>query len=292
MIFLYTIIINPTSGSGAALKRLPEIEAALKEKNIEYCLKEAQTPEEATVFARLATQDGSEGVIAVGGDGTLFRVVNGLAHSNTPLIFAPCGTGNDFVRSLNLPKDPISALRMQLDAQVRKIDIGKVNDTYFLNVSGTGFDVDVLRQTEKYKTKYTGLKAYLCGLFDAIKHFKPMTAQISVDGMPEEILSFTILSIGNGRYFGGGMKAVPEAKVDDGYFDMIAIRPVKKAVISILVFLFVAGFHVKVGLGKLRRCKKISLRRPGTTINIDGELFDMDSAVFEIQESALCVRVP
>ena len=292
MICLYTIIINPTSGGGAALKLLPQIEALLADKKLEYCTKIAATPEEASEFAHLAAQNGSEGVIAAGGDGTLSRIINGLAHSDTPLIFAPCGTGNDFVRSLKLPKDPIKALRCQLDARVSRIDLGKVNDTYFLNVSGTGFDVDVLRQAEKYKSKFTGLRAYLCGLFDAIKHFKPMTAMISIDGAPEEKLSFTILSVGNGRYFGGGMKAVPDAKVNDGLFDMIAIRPVKKSTIFMLVFLFVAGLHVKVGLGKLHRCKKMLLRCPDATINIDGELINMDAAEFSIQENALAVKIP
>ena len=292
MISLYTIIINPASGNGAAMKCLPEIEAVLKEKNIEYCLRESESPEQTTEYARLATQDGSEGVIAVGGDGTLFCIVNGMAHTDTPLIFAPSGTGNDFVRSLKLPRKLSDAIRLQLETPVRRIDVGKVNDIYFMNVSGTGFDVDVLRQAEKYKNKYTGLKAYLFGLYDAIKHFKPATVKISVDDAEEEMLDFTILSIGNGRYFGGGMKAVPEAKVDDGYFDMIAIHPVKKITIFVLVFLFVLGFHVKVGLGKLRRCKKIKMQCPGTTINVDGELFEFDSANFEIQEKALCVRVP
>ena len=150
---MYTIIVNPTSGSGAALKNLPEIEGVLREKQLKYNLKRAETPEEATEIARNAAEQGCEGVIAVGGDGTSFRVVNGLAHSETPLIFVPCVTGNDFVRSLKLPKNPIKALRLQLNSPLQKIDIGKVNDTYFMNVSGTGFDVDVLRQAEKYKNK-------------------------------------------------------------------------------------------------------------------------------------------
>lgn len=292
MIRLYTIIVNPTSGSGASLQYLPKIEALLTEKGVAYRVLQAETPEKATEFARICSKEDSEGVIAVGGDGTLFRIVNGLAHSDTPLIFAPCGTGNDFVRTLKLPKDPIRALELQLNTPIRKIDIGKINDLYFLNVSGTGFDVEVLRQAEKYKTKYRGLLAYLFGLFDAIKHFKPMTAQIGIDGRPLERLAFTILSIGNGRYFGGGMKAVPEAAVDDGLFDMVLVRPVKKATIFTLVMVFIAGLHVKIGLGKQQRCRKIAFRQSNATINIDGELHTMDEANFEIQKNALAVRIP
>lgn len=289
---MYTIIVNPTSGSGASLKNIPKIEALLREKGAEFRIVKAETPERATELAQECTQNGTEGVIAVGGDGTLFRIVNGLTGSDTPLIFAPCGTGNDFVRSLKLPKDPIQALRLQLDSPMRKIDVGRINDMHFLNVSGTGFDVEVLRQADKYKAKFRGLLPYLLGLFDAIRHFKPMTAQISIDDQPAETVGFTILSLGNGRYIGGGMKAVPEAEVDDGLFDLVIVHPVKKVTIFMLVMFYVLGLHVKIGLAKQCRCRKIAFRQPNATINIDGELYTMDAANYEICKSALTVRVP
>lgn len=289
---MYTIIINPTSGHGSAAERLAVIEKVLKARALDYTIKESGSAEETTVLAREASSGTSEGIIAVGGDGTLFRIINGMVNSDTPLIFVASGTGNDFVKSLKLPKDTEEALNCQLDAPISRIDVGRMNDIHFLNVSGTGFDVDVLRQTEKYKSKYTGLRAYMCGLYDAIKHYKPVTASVEIDDGPEELLTFAILSIGNGRYIGGGMKAVPEAEVNDGLFDVIAVKPVKKATIFALVFLFVAGLHVKLGLGKLRRCKKITIRRPDTTYNIDGELYPVDEAKFEILEKALAVRIP
>lgn len=243
---LYILILNPTSGRGTALKKLPEVERVLRQRSLEYRVLQAETPEEATRFAKEACADGVDGVIALGGDGTIFRVVNGMAGSDVPMLFVSCGTGNDFVRSLKLPEDPIAALEVQLDSPVARIDVGKMNDIYFLNVSGTGFDVDVLRFAERHKKKHSGLRAYLFGLYDAVKAYRPTTAMVSFDGGPEEKLSFAIISIGNGRYFGGGMKAVPYARIADGYFDVVTVLPVRKFMILPLVALYVAGkthFH-------------------------------------------------
>ena len=289
---MYTLIVNPTSGRGAAMGRLAGIEGVLKEHGLEYSIERATKPMDAARIARAAAARQPEGIIAVGGDGTLFEIINGMIGSDVPLLFVSCGTGNDFVRTLKLPKNPVEALKCQLGAPVGRIDVGRMNDFYFLNVAGTGFDVEVLRNAEKYKAKYTGLRTYLFGLFDAIRDFRPMTAHVSFDDGPEEEVSFSILSIGNGRYIGGGMKAVPDAKLDDGLFDVVTVRPVSKPAIVVLIAFYIAGKHVAMHLGKLRRCRKISIRRKNMTLNLDGELHNTDSACFELLPGALCVRVP
>lgn len=289
---MYTLILNPTSGKGSALKRLPEIEALLKERGIAYQVKKAETPEEATLFACEAAAELAEGVIAVGGDGTLFQVVNGLAGSSVPMLFVSCGTGNDFVKSLKLPKDPVEALGVQLDAPLSRIDVGRMNDIFFLNVSGTGFDVDVLRHVEKYKDKYSGLKPYMCALRDAVKAYRPTTAMVSIDGAPETMMSFSILSIGNGSFIGGGMNAVPDAKLDDGLFDVVTVAPVPRWAILFLIPFYIAGKHIALKLGTARRCKSITLRNAGMTLNLDGELRSADIARYELFSSALSVRIP
>lgn len=274
------------------MKQLARIESVLKERSLEYAIERAAKPMDAARIARTAAAQRPEGIIAVGGDGTLFEIVNGMIGSDVPLLFVSCGTGNDFVRTLRLPKDPVEALKCQLDAHTGRIDVGRMNEYYFLNVAGTGFDVDVLHNAEKYKAKYTGLRTYLFGLFDAIRDFRPVTALVSFDDSPEEEVCFSILSIGNGRYFGGGMKAVPDAKLDDGLFDVVTVRPVSKPAIVLLIAFYIFGKHIALGLGRLRRCRKLSIRRPGMTLNLDGELFSADCARFELNPGALCVRVP
>lgn len=289
---MYTLIINPESGQGAALANLPAIQAVLDERHLEYQVLKAASPEMASEYARCACTENAEGVIAIGGDGTLFQIVNGMISDTVPMIFIPCGTGNDFIKSLNLPANPVEALKVQLDAPITHIDIGRMNDIRFLNVSGTGFDVDVLRFAEKYKRKYKGLKAYLFALYDALKTYRPMTAMVSIDGSPEERMSFAILSIGNGRFIGGGMKAVPLADVSDGLFDVVIVKPVRKFMILPLIALYIAGKHIAIKLAVLKRCKRLTIRCDGMTVNLDGELRDVDCACFELLQNALAVRVP
>ena len=288
---MYTVIVNPVSGSGNALRRLPQIESLLKERSIEYQVVQTQCHGDGKRLAENAVSEASEGVIVVGGDGTLFDIVNGLRASGIPLIFAPCGTGNDFVKSLPLPKDPIEAISAQLDAPPAKIDLCRMNDKYFLNVGGTGFDVEVLRNAEKYKEKYTGLAVYFHGLLDAIKSYKPIRAKVTIDGDAQD-RSFAILSVGNGRYIGGGMRAVPDALVDDGLFDVVIVKPVKKFMILPLIALFIKGSHVRAKLGRLYRCRRITIECPGMTVNMDGELYPYDVADFEILPGAISVRLP
>lgn len=292
MIDLFTVIVNPISGQGAALTLLPEVENVLTERALAYRVLCSPSPEAATQYAQTACAEGAEGVIAMGGDGTLFQIANGMLESNVPLIFVSCGTGNDFVRSLKLPPNPIEALKLQLEAPICRIDMGKMNELCFLNVSGTGFDVDVLRYVEQYKQRYRGFRAYMRALYDAIRNYHPTTAMVSFDGGEEEHLSFAILSIGNGRYIGGGMKAVPEAEVNDGLFDVVVVKPVAKGLILPLIALYIAGKHVSIGLANLRRCRTLTLKCDGMTVNLDGELRKTDVARFELLPNALTVRIP
>lgn len=289
---MYLLLMNPTSGRGMGVKLCEQITAVLKDRGLSYCMETASLETQADEIALRHANDQLEGIIVVGGDGTLYQTINRVRDNPAPLIIVPCGTGNDFVKALNFPRDPIQALKMQLDAQPRQIDVGKMNDIRFLNVAGTGFDVDVLRKTELYKDRYTGLRAYFRGLVAAIRDYRPMQAKVSVDGAPAQDMRFAILSIGNGSYIGGGMKAVPGAVVDDGMFDLIIVKPVRKWMILPLIALFITGKHVACGLGRRIRCRKITIEHADMTINLDGELVNTDRAEFEIQSGALSIRAP
>ena len=286
---MYALIINPISGNGRGERELPRIEALLRRESVPYRTFVANSAAEARTYARQAAADGMTGVIAVGGDGTLFEIINGMAGSELSLLFACCGTGNDFIKALRLPKDPVEALRAQLHAPLSRIDIGRMNDLYFLNVSGTGFDVDVLRQAEKYKQTHKGLGVYLRGVRDAIRNFRPV---IGFDGGAPEACRFTIISIGNGRYIGGGMRCVPTAQVNDGLFDVVVTRPLPCWSIGFLMAVYVPGWYAYTPFVRRRRCKSVRILCPGMTVNLDGELIDCDEAELELLAAALPVRIP
>lgn len=289
---MYALIINPISGNGRGERELPQIEALLRRESVPYRTFVANSAAEARTYARQAAADGMTGVIAVGGDGTLFEIINGMAGSELSLLFACCGTGNDFIKALRLPKDPVEALRAQLHAPLSRIDTGRMNDLYFLNVSGTGFDVDVLRQAEKYKQTHKGLGVYLRGVRDAIRNFRPVKACIGFDGGAPEACRFTIISIGNGRYIGGGMRCVPTAQVNDGLFDVVVTRPLPRWSIGFLMAVYVPGWYAYTPFVRRRRCKSVRILCPGMTVNLDGELIDCDEANFELLAAALPVRIP
>lgn len=275
------------------MRNVPEIKALLSRRGIQCRIDKSVKSGDTLRLAKQAKDDGIECIVAVGGDGTFFEVVNGIGMSDIEIIFAPCGTGNDFMRMFALPKDVLEAVRLQLDSPVRRIDMGKCNDTFFLNVAGTGFDVDVLVEAERFKAKYTGLRAYLCGAFNAIKNLKTLTGTIAIDGSDEEPLQATIISIGNGRYIGGGMLAVPMAKPDDGFFDLVICKKISKLRLPILLMLFVMGRHTKKkSLVRYVRCKNVHIKSSGMIIEADGEMFHCDDANFSIVPGALATRLP
>ena len=172
------IIANETAGSGAGAKVLKRVTQILDEKGLSYRVSPTSGPGDASRLASLAVENGDTDLICLGGDGTIFEVVNGLQGRFARLYFVPCGTGNDFVKVLDLPKDPVEALAKQLEGTPHRIDVGRVNDHYFLNESGGGFDVEVLKETLRFKKLGKGLVPYLFGLLTSLKSFRPLSVEI------------------------------------------------------------------------------------------------------------------
>ena len=283
------IIANELAGNGTGKNALRGVKALLEERGIPFECRVTEWAGHATELAREAVEQGKTEIVSLGGDGTNFEVVNGLGGRYAMLYFVPCGTGNDFARMLALPKDPVDALAAQLDGKPRRIDVGQVNEYHFLNVSGCGFDVDVLRQAERFKKLGKGLVPYLLGIFAALKSFRPMTLEWTENGQTFK-KDVTIYTLGNGSYFGGGMKAVPHAKIDDGLFDRVIAEAMGRGMILKLLSKFIPGKHTELPQVREDRCAEVTLRCPGMTVNIDGELFRMDEARYRVIPGAIEIR--
>ncbi|MBQ7646135.1 MAG: diacylglycerol kinase family lipid kinase, partial [Clostridia bacterium] len=275
------IIGNETAGSGRGAKILHKVTAILDGMKTEYKLDLTKKAGDAERIAKDTLDKGDNEIVCVGGDGTVYEIVNGIAGRFAKLFFVPCGTGNDFVKTLGYPKDPIAAFKKQLEGSPELIDCGKVNDRYFLNISGGGFDVEVLKQASRFKKLGKGLVPYLLGIFAALKKFKGMSVEMTLDGKTVK-KDITIFSVGNGRYFGGGMKSVPHAIVDDGLFDLIIADKLGRAKILKLLSKFISGKHTELPCISETRCKEFELSCPGMTVELDGELVQMDSVRYEI----------
>lgn len=221
---MLTFIVNPTAGSGYALRQEEPIRLGLDAQGIAYRMLRTERPGHATELATAAAREPvCTGVVAVGGDGTAYEVACGLMGTRVPLGIIPAGTGNDFIKAVGIPRKPMEALAFLLSHMPRPVDVGSVNDRLFLNVCGTGFDVTVLEQTLSAKRYCRGLLPYLIGLVRGIFHYKPVHVRLTVDG-EEQVRDVLICSVANGRYIGGGIPICPDAKPDDGLLDLVTVE--------------------------------------------------------------------
>ena len=285
---MLTFIVNPAAGNQHALKVQTMLKRELDKRGINDCrFVRTERPGHATELARTAAASPDcTGVIAVGGDGTAFEVACGLMNMGVPMGIIPAGTGNDFIKTVNIPKKPLDALEFILTHDARPVDVGGLNERLFLNVCGTGFDVTVLDYTLAAKKYCRGLLPYLIGLIRGIAHYKPVHVRFTADGHTEE-REVLICSIANGRYFGGGIAICPEATADDGLLDLVIAEHQPRWKLPFLVPSLLMGKIDEFSFTTHKRCKEVEIYSKGMRLNIDGEITNIDCASFTILQGAL-----
>ena len=289
---MVAIVMNPASGSGGGRSLLAALSAQLAGRGMEARVFATQASGDERRQAELALEAGATAIVCVGGDGTLSEVVGALAGKDATLYIVPSGTGNDFARAFGLPREPVAALAAQLDGTPESIDLGTINGKPFLNVSGSGFDVEVLRKTEELKSVYPGETAYRKAVLAVVSRYRAMEAELSIDGGPFERRRVTIAEFANGQYIGGGMRVAPDARENDGLLDVVTVVPVWHGLIPLLLPLFILGVHVRLPLARSVRAREAVLRCKGMTVNIDGRLEQMDEARYAVLPGALRVMRP
>lgn len=289
---MFGIVVNPVSGGGKNKEIVEKIEKLLAERGETSRVFPTEAEDDGDRQARLAIENGCEAIVCVGGDGTISEVVDAVANSGKLFYIVPNGTGNDFARAFGLPKDPLEAFKAQLDGQETAIDCGSLNDRAFINISGSGFDVEVLRKTEELKAVYPGEQAYTKAVLAVLGSYKAFEAEISIDGGAFKPYKATIIEVANGKYFGGGMLVAPKSSFRDGMFDVVVVDKVPRGLIPFLLPLFKLGLHVYLPIGHVIRAKEIVMRAKDMVINIDGNLKEMSEARYRLMEGALRVRLP
>lgn len=284
---MLTFIVNPAAGNGYALKIEQQLKDELERRNIQYHFVHTEAPNHATTLAKEAiAAENCTGVISVGGDGTAFEVACGLMNTGIPLGIIPAGTGNDFIKTVNIPKKPMEALDFILTHPPRPVDVGSMNDRLFLNVCGTGFDVTVLDYTLAAKKYCRGLLPYLIGLIRGIAHYQPIHVRFTADGKSEE-RDVLICSVANGRFFGGGIAICPEASADDGLLDMVIAEHKPRWQLPFWVLPLLMGKILKFPFTTHKRCQSVEIFSPGMRLNVDGEILPLNEAKFNIMPGAL-----
>jgi len=292
---MYYVIVNPTAGKGKAIKIFKKLSERLDISGIEYKTVFTEHKFHASELSKNAALDGYKSIIAVGGDGTVSEVANGIVLSGVSdavMGVVACGTGNDLIRSLNIPKDMDKSLDIILKGSILPIDIGRMNDKYFFNVSSVGFDVEVVQNTEYFKGKMPGSLAYFCGIIKTLfcLRFKKLT--YSIDGGEPVEQELLLLAAANGKYYGGGIKVSPYADLKDGILDIVVIEKVKKRIIPFMLGGFMKGKHTKIKEITHTDASSVLIEADGIIdINLDGEIISGDKMMFTVERAGLKVFV-
>ncbi len=231
----YLVILNPSAAKGTAIKKKPEIEKLLQEKGLDFTLVVSEKPGAPMALAQAAADKGYDVVIAVGGDGTLNEVINGLmtaklAGKKIPgLGVIPAGRGNDFAGSMGIPSDLAQAVQVIADGTIKTIDIGQViggtypDGKFFGNGVGIGFDTIVGFEAAKLPSFLSGMPGYLIAAIKTIfLYFKAPKLRIVMDNETIE-QPCLIVSVMNGKRMGSTFMMAPNSKPDDGLFSLMII---------------------------------------------------------------------
>ncbi|HWO78730.1 MAG TPA: diacylglycerol kinase family protein [Bacillus sp. (in: firmicutes)] len=294
---LYHFIVNKVSGNGRALKIWSKIEKSLQDKDVSYRVFFTEKPKHATLLVReLKVQENVTAIVAVGGDGTVQEVINGLINTNIPLGIIPAGSGNDFSRGLYVPLKHDEALERILNGEPKVIDIGLVNSTYFCTVAGIGFDGEVAQKTNAsiYKKwlNYVrlGQISYIISALNVLLKYRPADISLMVDKKLYKIPKVWLIAVANFPFYGGGIAICPEAKNNDGLFDICIVQGMSKLEFLRVFPLAFKGNHTTSPFIKIIRGKEITIESPSPLmIHGDGEMIGQTPVQIKIEPNALHV---
>ncbi|MDR4888157.1 diacylglycerol kinase [Fredinandcohnia sp. QZ13] len=267
------IIYNPTSGRELFKRHLPEVLEKLERAGFETSCHATTGAGDATNAARIAVERKYDLVIAAGGDGTINEVVNGLAEQEyrPTLGIIPVGTTNDFARAIGVPRNIEGACDVIIEGNSVPIDIGRINDKYFINIAGGGRLTELTYEVpSKLKTMLGQLAYYLKGM-EMLPSIRPTEVSIEYDGKlyEGEIMLF-LVSLTNS--VGGFEKLAPDSSLNDGLFDLLILKKANLADFIKVATLAIRGEHINdphVIYTKANRVKVNPTEK--MQINLDGE---------------------
>lgn len=220
------LIINPSSGKGAGKELQPELEQSLSQSFDEVETRLTEGEGDATKWAKEASMEGYDGVVVVGGDGTVNEGITGLAEGNHEILFGfiPLGTANDLARALGISLDPETAAKELADFTSRKIDIAKINDQYFCNVAAIGSIPSAVMETSSEEKSKFGFFAYIKDGMRAIMQDKQHTYTIVIDDDETLEISTKVIIVALTNSVGSFENMVAEATPDDGLLHVMTLK--------------------------------------------------------------------
>ena len=294
------VIVNPTAGANSTNRNWPRISSLLKKVGLSFDFQFTEGKGHAIDLARTASEKGYHSLVAVGGDGTIHEVANGLMQKDStvkPSLGIICtGTGSDLSRSIGISHDYSQACHNLANPREIVIDVGVVKyrnkgqtlQRYFVNSAGIGFDATVVDAVEKMPKYFGGTIPYLTGLIRSFLFYRNKDVSFKVGDQPVQKAKILSLVVANGRYFGGGMHIAPQAKLDDNLLDMVILGNFGKFELISNIKKVYSGTHLT--LPKVKLVKDTSICIESTQkflLHADGEILGEGPVSFSLLPKAL-----
>lgn len=244
----------------------------------------------ATDVAREAAAQLVDVVVASGGDGTINEVINGLAGTDTALAVLPGGTANVWAKEAGIPKDAATAMRLVLNGERRRVDLGVANGRYFLLMAGVGLDAAIIPRVRPGWKRRIGAGAYVVAGISTAIGTRPWKVRLTLDGEAVETPLYWMLA-GNARNYGGLMNLTHRARMDDGLLDVVLMR---KGGLHLIVdgALALLGRHERSSNILYRRAKTIDIEPTDVPVQLDGDRCGETPLQIRVAPGALTVIVP
>jgi diacylglycerol kinase (ATP) len=297
------VIVNPVAGAKTTYRKWPVINELLQSGGMSFEYQYTEGTGHAIELAREATASGYQFVVAVGGDGTVNEVANGILQardsSEATIGIISTGTGGDFIRTAGITRDYIKASSCLHGAERRMIDVGVVDFTknnqpsqrYFINSAGVGFDAQAIEAASRLPKIFGGTVPYVLGLLKSVISYRNKLLEVCFNDRCEQRKVLTMV-MANGCYFGGGMCIAPNADIYDGVFDVVCVGDVGKIDLLKTFPKIYKVTHITHPLVKIERSSHVEIKSVDKVfIEADGEFLGECPASFRIIPAALSLAI-
>ncbi|BCJ85147.1 diacylglycerol/lipid kinase family protein [Effusibacillus dendaii] len=285
------LIVNGQAGKGKTRTRWIRLEGYLQTFGIHYDVHFTTRPKAAIEVVKHAAANQYTHVIAVGGDGTVNEVVNGIAGQNIVFGVLPTGTGNDFARMLQIPVDPFLAVKKIGTEVHRPVDLLQLNGGYVAGAVGIGLDGAVAEDINRVSwKKRMGTFGYVLSMLKLIFTFPPFSVHLEIDSQVFDFQGCWLVAIGNSQFYGGGMKICPNAKFDDGLLDVCIVHNLTHLQLIKLFPSVFTGKHILHPNVLCLQGRSVRIQTdPAVPVHGDGEILGKTPGEIYIRPQALHV---
>ena len=265
------IIFNPYSGRSKSKNIVEKLIPRLQAAGIDYDLLETKLETEPSTYIRSKVNEFTTDIIAIGGDGTLNHVLNGIKGLDVTLNIIPTGTGNDFVKNIDIGGSPDEQIDAILHGKEIRVDVGICNEQLFLNGVGLGFDGQIVSDMLNKESWLSGHAKYYYYVLRILATFKSVSINLIIDSK-ELNKNLILLTVANGTTFGGGFRLAPDADISDGLLDICMIGDISPLKRFLNIHKLSNGTHGKLKEVELSKTKSVTIEEnPFIIGHIDGE---------------------